>query len=222
MFKYEIKNAIKTERLLLTPLNKNDVQRFVEIAQNMRTEKAKNPDYFLYWRFNFEEAKSDADLSQAAMKLLACADNAAANEVTRRLNICLKNGHIIGYIGFCHNAQDEISSDLGIFLDPLYEHKGYAFEAQKSLLAYYFLNCDDKIYCTIYPKNVPSYQLNLKCGAQKIAHTETSKYGQERDILVITRSAFLKSVFNKENLKAPEEKQVLIEYLQIYNEFTGR
>jgi len=219
MLQYEINDIIITERLMLTPLNKKDVNRFVEIAKNMRVAKVKNPDYFLYWRFNFEEAKTDEDLPLAVKKLLDSTDDMSTYVISRRLNICLKNGYIIGYIGFYHNVQNEISSDLGIFLDPLYEHKGYAFEAQKALLAYYFLNYDDKIYCTIYPKNIPSYHLNLKFGAQKIAHTETSKYGQERDILVITRTAFLEAVWGKKNLAEEEEKRVLIDYLRVYNNF---
>ena len=135
-----MKDIIHTERLYLTPLNKKDVARYVQIAKNMRIAKERNSDYFLYTRFDYNSAKTDSDLTSAAMELLTSAEKSKFPEITKRLNICLKNGYIIGYIGFLHNPNEEISSDLGIFLDPNYEHKGYAFEAQKSLLAYYFFN----------------------------------------------------------------------------------
>lgn len=214
-----MKNIIHTERLYLTPLNKKDIARYVQIAKNMRITKEKNPDYFLYTRFDYSSAKTDSDLTNAAMRLLTSAEKSIFPETTKRLNICLRNGYIIGYIGFLHNPNEKISSDLGIFLDPNYEHKGYAFEAQKSLLAYYFLNCDDKIYLTIYPKNLPSYQLNTKCGAVKIDHVETSKYGSERNILVITRTKFIETVFQKKFITPEKEKEFLLNYLKIYNRF---
>ena len=208
---------IKTERLKLTPLNTKDVERYIEIAKNMRQEKKKNPNYFLYTRFDYGSAKHDKDLKDAVMGLLTSAEKSVFPEMTERLNICLKNGHIIGYIGFLYNPQNEISSDLGIFLDPKYEHKGYAFEAQKSLLAYYFLNIDDKIYLTIHPKNLPSYHLNTKCGAKKVAHIDNSKYGSERDLLVITKKSFIDTVFHKEYKTRKEEKRFLLDYLRAYN-----
>ena len=212
-----IKDVINTERLRLTPLNIKDLNCFIQIAKNMRQEKQKNPEYFLYTRFDNRAVKTDSDLKNAVTDLLTSAEKSTFPERTKRLKICLKNNHIIGYIGFLHNPKQKISSDLGIFLDPKYEHKGYAFEAQTSLLAYYFLNCDDKIYLTIYPKNLPSYHLNIKCGAQKIAHTDKSKYNQERDILLITRQMFIKTVFNQKLPSEQEEKKFLFDYLKINN-----
>ena len=212
-----MKDIIHTARLYLTPLNKKDVARYVQIAKNMRITKERNSDYFLYTRFDYNSAKTDSDLTSAAMGLLTSAEKSIFPEITKRLNICLKNGYIIGYIGFLHNPNEKISSDLGIFLDPNYEHKGYAFEAQKSLLAYYFFNCDDKIYLTIHPQNLPSYQLNTKCGAIKIDHIETSKYGAERDILIITRKKFIETVFQKKFTMPEKEKQFLLDYLKIHN-----
>ena len=205
---------IRTERLRLVPLNTKDVGRYIEIAKNMRKVKAENPDYFLYTRFDYSVAPTDDDLKDAVMGLLTSAQNSVFPEVTKRLNISLKNGRIIGYIGYLHNPKEKISSDLGIFLDPKYEHKGYAMEAQKSLLADYFLNCDDQIYLTIYPKNRPSYRLNEKCGAVKIDHIEKSKYGQERDILIITRKNFIEKVFNKKFKTAQKEKEFLCDFLE--------
>ncbi len=214
-----MKDIIHTERLYLAPLNKKDIPRYVQIAKNMRSAKAKNPDYFLYARFDYNSAKTDADLTNAAISLLTSAEKSIFPKIIKRLNICLKNGYIIGYIGFIHNPNKKISSDLGIFLAPDYEHKGYAFEAEKSLLAYYFLNFDDKIYLTIYPKNLPSYQLNTKCGAVKINHIKVSKYGSERDILVITRKKFIETVFQKKFTTPEKEKNFLLDYLKIYNKF---
>lgn len=210
-------DIIRTERLRLTPLNKKDVNRYVQIAQNMRKTKEKNPDYFLYTRFDYATVKTDSGLANAAMGLLTSAENAVFPEITKRLNICLKNGHIIGYIGFLLKPKGKINSDLGIFLDPKYERKGYAFEAQKMVLADYFLNYDNKIYLTIHPKNLPSYQLNKKCGAEKIAHTKVSKYGSERDILIITCQKFLDTVFHKKFRTTKEEKQFLLDYFKTYN-----
>lgn len=210
-------SVIHTERLRLTPLKVNNLSRYVQIAKNMRKQKEQNPDYFLYTRFDYANAKNDKDLNTAAMELLTSAEKSVYPEITKRLNICLKNNYIIGYIGFLHNPNNKISSDLGIFLDPKYEHKGYAFEAQKGLLAYYFFYVDDKIYLTIHPDNEPSYQLNTKCGAEKIAHMNESKYGSERDILIITREKFIQKVFNQKVKKDEKQKQLLLDYLKKYN-----
>ena len=206
--------SIRTERLRLVPLNTKDIGRYIEIAKNMRKAKAENPDYFLYTRFDYSSAPTDADLKSAAMGLLTSAQKSVFPEVTKRLNISLKNGHIIGYIGYLHNPKEKISSDLGIFLDPEYEHNGYAMEAQKGLLSYYFSNYDDKIYLTIHPKNLPSYRLNEKCGAVKIDHIEKSKYGQERDVLIITRAKFIEKLFGNKFITAQKEKEFLRDFLE--------
>jgi len=209
-------DIIRTERLRLTPLTIKSLNRYVQIAKTMRKTKEKNPAYFLYARFDYNAVKTEADLSNAVTDMITNIGD-TPHKIIKRFNICLKNGYIIGYIGFFHNSTEKISSDFGIFLAPKYEHKGYALEAQKSLLAYYFSNYDDKLYLTIHPKNQPSYRLNTKCGAQKIAHTDTSKYGSERDILVITRKKFIESVFHKKFANAEKEKLFLLDYLKIYN-----
>lgn len=209
----DTQNRIKTERLILTPLDRCDVNRYVEMAKNMRQAKKENSAYFLYVRFE----NKVKDLNKAVTELITSVEQLKFPEMAKRFNICLKNGYIIGYIGFLHNPRQKISSDLGIFLDPAYEHKGYAFEAQKSLLAYYFINHDDKIFLTIHPDNLPSYRLNTKCGAVKVDHSETSKYGAERDILVITREKFIEQVFQKKVKTTEEAKQVLKDYLKIAN-----
>lgn len=210
-------DEIKTERLKLLPLNKKDAERFIEIAKNMRLEKEKNPDYLLFVRFDFTVAPTENDIKKAVMEILTREETTTWPEIKVCRSIRLNSDYIIGYVGFRYNPKDEISSDLGIFLDPQYEHMGYAFEAQKSLLAYYFLNYDDKIYLTIYPKNTPSYKLNTKCGAIKIGHIDNSKYGSERDILIITRKVFLKTVFKKRFPTKDEENQFLLNYLKQRN-----
>ncbi len=203
-------DIIQTERLKLTPLHLDNLNRYLDIAKNMRKEKEKNPQYFLYTRFD----DSVKDLKNAVKELITSTDKIKLPEIAKRYNICLQDETIIGYIGFLYNPQNEINSDLGIFLDPAYEHKGYAFEAEKYLLANYFVNYDDKIYLTIHPKNFPSYRLNTKCGAVKVAHTEESKYGSERDILIITRPQFIQTIFNKKFTTTTAEKQFLMNYLQ--------
>lgn len=212
-----MKIAIKTERLILSPLNQQDSFSFVKIAQSMRQEKIENPDYFLYSRFDNNAVKNEEDLIDAVDKLLKSANDIKPGETSLRLKIALKNGEVIGYIGYLYTPENEIQSDFGIFLDPHYEHQGYAFEAEKALLAHFFVNCDEKIYLTIHPKNIPSYYLNQKCGAIKISYEKESKYGSERDALVITRKAFIKTVWDKEFLSGKKEEKFLIEYLEQYN-----
>ena len=64
-----------------------------------------------------------------------------------------------------------------------------------------------------------SVQLNTKCGAVKIDHVESSKYGSERDILIITRQKFIEAVFQKKFPTIEKEKQFLLNYLKIHNKF---
>ena len=121
-----MKDIIHTERLYLSPLKSKDVNRVVHIAKHMRATKVKNPDYFLFARFDYNSVEKDKDLP-AAVKKFFITMKPAAPKVVKRFKICLRNGYIIGYIGFLYNPSTEDKSDLGIFLDPDYEHKGYAF-----------------------------------------------------------------------------------------------
>ena len=208
-----MKKVIKTKRLILSPLEQEDSPSFIKIAQNMRQKKTENRDYFLYSRFDDDAVKNEEDLIEAVDKLLQSANDIKPEETVLRLKIALKKNDVIGYVGYLYTPENDPPSDFGIFLDPHHEHKGYAFEAEKALLAHFFTNCDNKIYLTIHPENISSLHLNQKCGAVKTGYEKESKYGSERDVFVITREAFIKTVWNKEFSSDKEEEKFLIEYL---------
>ena len=87
-----------------------------------------------------------------------------------QLAICLKTKQLIGDIGI-HFLEDKLQVEIGYTLSPLYQGKGYAIEAVKSVVNYLFIQLQKhRIIASVDPDNIKSIKLLEKLGLRKEAH----------------------------------------------------
>ncbi len=87
-----------------------------------------------------------------------------------QLAICLKTKQLIGDIGI-HFLEDIQQVEIGYTLSPLYQGKGYAIEAVKSVINYLFIQLQKhRIIASVDPDNIKSIKLLEKLGLRKEAH----------------------------------------------------
>ena len=130
----------------------------------------------------------------------------ASNNDIYTWTIELKDDHtVIGQISF-HDLEREEKKDIGWFLDPVYQKKGYAFEAASEVLKYMFLEVGiERINTCASIHNPNSYHLMEKLGFQKQNTTRKIKYtfleeeAECRDYTLVKKD-FLKEYFRKEKL----------------------
>lgn len=83
---------------------------------------------------------------------------------------------VIGQVSFHPTEKDNIM-DIGWFLDPTFQKKGYAYEAASTAINYMFSKCGlEKIETCVCPKNPNSYHLMEKLGFKKQTATRMVKY----------------------------------------------
>lgn len=101
-------------------------------------------------------------------------------------------------------------NNINCFLYPLFQKKGYAYEACVEVLKYIFLKIDiKKIITKVAKKNKSGISLIEKLGFEKI--------GKEKEIInyELTKNIFLKDLFRKESLYITEDidKEPLIKFI---------
>ena len=101
--------------------------------------------------------------------------------------------------------EDDIR-DIGWFIDPTYQHMGYAYEAAVEVLKYMFLEVEIKSIKTCAAiENKASYTLMEKLGFKRENTRKFIKYTfVEEEVecynYTLTKKDFLKELFHKENL----------------------
>lgn len=138
--------TLETERLVLRPLQKDDLETFLSIFSN--------PEVTRYY-----EVETMTGLAQAE-KLL---DHFIA---IGRLGIALKESErIIGSCGIFAITQEYYSASLGYDLAREYWGRGIMTEALKTLLGFGFLSMGlNRISALTYPDNAASIRLLSKLG----------------------------------------------------------
>ena len=123
----------------------------------------------------------------------------------------LKEDHtVIGQISI-QDTEDEDIKDIGWFIDPVYQKKGYAFEAALEILKYIFLEVEIKTIDTCAAiQNKSSWSLMEKLGFKRQKDYKKVKYTllkEEVDCYhyVLTKEDFLKELFRKESLYITED-----------------
>lgn len=86
-----------------------------------------------------------------------------------QMAVCLKDGTLIGDVGI--HFLDEYQSEVGYSLSPIYQGKGYAIEAVRTVVNYLFSELKKhRVTASVDPDNVPSIRLLEKLGFRKEAH----------------------------------------------------
>lgn len=156
--------TIETDRLILHKTEERDLKILWNILRIEDVSK-----YYLTTKINSDWEKEKV----WQMKKL----QNASNPDTFIWTIELKESHdVIGQISL-HPKEKENIMDIGWFLDPKFQKKGYAFEAAKNVLTYMFTECGlEKIETGACIKNQNSYHLMEKLGFKRQNTTRMIKY----------------------------------------------
>jgi len=112
---------------------------------------------------------------------------------------------VMGQISFHETDENEIK-DIGWFLDPIYQKKGYAYEAAMEVLKYIFLEVEIKSIKTCASINNPnSWKLMERLGFKKLNSTKMVKYTllEKKEKCYeyeLNKNDFLREYFRKEKL----------------------
>ena len=162
--KYLGSKTLETERLILHKTEEKDLKILWNI---LRIEDVSR--YYLTAKINDDWEKEKG----WQMKKLQNASNPDVFIWTIELK---DTQDVIGQISF-HPTDQENIMDIGWFLDPKFQKKGYAYEAAITAINYMFSECGlEKIETCVCPKNPNSYRLMEKLGFQKQKKTRMVKY----------------------------------------------
>ena len=160
--KYIGSKLIETPRLLLTPHKKEYQKRLWEILMTKGVY-----DYYLSIPKKFKDGLLSWDKQEPFyMKKV---DNALNNDIFDWCIILKENNECIGKID-CHKiGEDESIRDVGWYIDPKYQGKGYASEAAKYMFDYMFYEVDiNKIETGANINNPASWKIMEKYGFRRI------------------------------------------------------
>lgn len=192
--------TLETKRLILHKTEEEDLKKLWKILCLDDVNK-----YYLTTKinFNWEEEK------KWQYKKLAEASN---NDIFRWTIELKENNEVIGQISIQENEdnKDLAIRDIGWFINPKYQRKGYCYEAALEVLKYMFLEVEiDSIETAIAKDNEPSWKLIeklgfKKSGSKKLKYTFISEE-VEGIKYKLTKNDFLKEYFRKEKLYITED-----------------
>lgn len=144
---------IETERLLLRPTIESDLKVLWQILCIEEVNK-----YYLTCKlsYNWDDEK---DFQYKKLS------HALDNDVFQWSIILKENNECIGQICVQENGEDKSIRDIGWFINPKYQRKGYAYEAAKTVLDYMFNEVEiEKIDTGAAVCNPASWKLMEKLG----------------------------------------------------------
>ncbi|PGM53293.1 GNAT family protein [Bacillus sp. AFS053548] len=156
---------IETSRLKLRRFKDEDVSNFYKYRSN--------PDVAIYqgWEnYTYEQAINFIEKQKSAEMNLP--DSWVQVAIENKMN-----GQLIGDIGV-HTLLDPANQvEVGFTLEPLYQNKGYAFEALHRIVDYLFNELNkEKINAIADEQNSSSIKLLRKLGFQQIKIIENSYF----------------------------------------------
>ena len=154
---------IKTERLILKKIEKKNLKVLLNLLNNWNV---------VQWLVNVPYPYTFND----AEKWL---DKSSKEELA--LNIFLKN-NLIGGITIDKRA-DNNTHVLGYWIGEEYWRKGYAIEACKSLISYFFSNhSENKLYASHMLKNEKSKKILLNLGFEKVSESKIFSLSKNTEV----------------------------------------
>ena len=187
--------TLETKRLLLHKTEEKDLKEIWNILCIDEVNK-----YYLTAKLNYDWEKE----KKWQYKKL---ENAANPDVFVWTIELKDTNEIIGQISV-QEREDEVESirDIGWFIEPSHQRKGYAYEAAIEVLKYMFLEVEiDKIITSSAIVNKSSWGLMEKLGFEKLDKTIMIKYTCideeiENQVYELDKNMFLKELFRKEKL----------------------
>lgn len=209
-----------TERLIIDEFKPSDFSRLQEIAFNINDNADKHADEGYCPFYTFQVDKDTPNRSTAIRQkvseflIKAERERKAEPRSTHRMAVRLPDGKLIGnatvdMLPFEEDGK-KVYGDLGYFIDPKYGEHGYATEAVRGLVHYFFKE-HDKLDITAHPANKFSRKLIERIGGEQVGYKEASHYGhgEPRAVFEVHKKDFYRSsAFNQ---KMPNLLAVLIE-----------
>ena len=157
---------IRTERLTLRPLGRQDLETCNEYAMDPETCR-----YMIYLPNHTSE--------ETLAFLQGCEANWQQDPITVfEFAITLEGRHI----GAVSIAQEEYGMEMGWILNRAYQGHGYAFEAARALMDFAIEVLDaENIVAHCDTRNAPSWRLMEKLGMQRVDEGER-EYPDERGV----------------------------------------
>ena len=191
--------TLETNRLLLHKTEEKDLKEIWNILCIEEVSK-----YYLTTKFNFDWEKE----KEWQYKKLEESSN---NDIYRWTIEIKDTNEIIGQIDV-HEIDENKKDirDIGWFIDPSFQKKGYAYEAALEVLKYMFLEVEiKKIETSAAIVNPSSWKLMEKLGFKRKSTTHYTKYTLldnevEMYEYELTKVDFLKELFRKEELYITE------------------
>ena len=187
--------TIETERLILHKTEEKDLKEIWNILCIEEVSK-----YYLTSKINYDW---EEEKKWQYKKL----EEASNNDIFRWTIELKDTNEIIGQISVQESSEENISiRDIGWFIEPSYQKKGYAYEAALEVLKYMFLEVEiEKIETSAAIVNPCSWKLMEKLGFKRKNTTHYIKYTLldeevEAYEYVLTKIDFLKEIFRKEEL----------------------
>lgn len=158
---------LTTKRLLLKPQTMNEQKRLWEILCNSEVNK-----YYLTSKFGFNWSEQEKYYKKKISK--------ANNNDVFIWSVFLKDNNIcIGQVSVQENSDSSNVAirDIGYYIDPIYQGKGYGYEAVKEILDYMFNKVNIlEIQTSVAPQNIASWKLLEKIGFKKNGKNIKVKY----------------------------------------------
>jgi len=166
--------VIETERLVLRPSSMKEQKRLWEILMIPDVNKwyltsakkhANNPSH---WTWDNQEKFYKSKVDNANNGDVFCWSIFLKKEYTNS-----KKEEVIGQVSAQEEGEDITIRDVGWFIDPIYQGKGYATEAAKSMIDYMFNEVEiNKISSSAVKDNIGSCKIFEKLGFIKIGEEE--------------------------------------------------
>ena len=192
--------TIETKRLILHKTEERDLKKLWSILLIEDVSK-----YYLTAKIN----NNWEDEKKYQYKKLEKASNPDVFCWTIELK---DTNEVIGQISVQEsNNTNKAIRDMGWFIDPKYQHKGYAKEAAIEILKYMFNEVEiEKIETGVAIVNPNSFKLLEKLGGKRLDTTHFVKYTLLDEKVEIydyelTKNMFLKELFRKEKLYITED-----------------
>jgi ribosomal-protein-alanine N-acetyltransferase len=203
--------TLETKRLILHKTEEKDLKELWNILCLEEVNK-----YYLITKINFDW---EEDKKWQYKKL----ENSSNNDVFCWTIEIKETEEIIGQISLTKTQEKDVFN-IGWFIEPTFQKKGYAYESALEVLKFMFLEVEIKSIKTCAAiVNPSSWQLMEKLGFKRLKTTSFIKYTFVEDKVKclnysLTKNDFLKEYFRKERLYIEEEidKDPYIKHINDY------
>ena len=194
--------TIETERLILKSSKMEEQKRLWEILMIPKVNKwyltsaKKNANNLEHWTWETQEKFYKHKVDNADNN-----DEFVWSVFLKPEYTNSSHEEVIGQVSAQENGEDITIRDVGWFIDPIYQGRGYAVEAAKAMIDYMFKEVEiNKISSSAVKDNIASCKIFEKLGFIKAGEiTKESPYTFYDGILTFSKYELTREDYHKEN-----------------------